>query len=457
MENVIPLNGRIAIVDNNVDQALPLMSVLSRHNIPYVFYKGDDVKFLPENPENDIRILFLDLNLISERIEKEKDIRSVLYSVIKRIISPQNHPYVLILWSRQESEYSNVLEELFSNELKNCSPIIVANYIKSDFFPNFSQELDESVDDEKILIELKRILNTLPAYSYLMQWENHVHNSADSTIKNIFHDFCPQDGWHDNASYILDLFAHSYLDKHHGDASLEEKVKASLLFLNDVNYDTLELAIVNNNIEDAVKLEYKECFKQTNNIHSRINGYILMSKSQIIINQPGCIFTGSDSSVECVQCAKEILNNSLKTEDIRAQIGEKFYSNPQEAKKQYDFLMKERRNTIFQTLLACGVVVTPACDYAQKKAKYDRIIMGIIIDSCYKDFIDTKSEAIYVSPSFYDGTRERIMVLNYRYFMTQELSKVNGATPLFRVRNSILAEIQSKLARHISRQGVMTL
>ena len=42
MENLIPLNGRIAIVDDDEKQAMPLMRVLSRNNIPYTFYKGND-------------------------------------------------------------------------------------------------------------------------------------------------------------------------------------------------------------------------------------------------------------------------------------------------------------------------------------------------------------------------------------------------------------------------------
>ena len=58
MENIIPLNGRIAIVDDQIEQALPLMRVFAKNNIPYVFYKGTDFDYLPEKPENDIRILF---------------------------------------------------------------------------------------------------------------------------------------------------------------------------------------------------------------------------------------------------------------------------------------------------------------------------------------------------------------------------------------------------------------
>ena len=83
--------------------------------------------------------------------------------------------------------------------------------------------------------------------------------------------------------------------------------------------------------------------------------------------------------------------------------------------------------------------------------------MGLIIDSCYKELIDTKSEAIYVSPAFDEGSHERVLILNYRYFLTQDLRKVNGIKQLYRIRNSALSEIQSKLARHISRQGIMNL
>ena len=114
MENMIPLNGRIAIVDDQIEQALPLMRVFAKNNIPYVFYEGSNPEYLPEQPENDIRILFLDLNLLDGRDNQPKDIRSALFATIRRIISPKNYPYVLILWSRQEKEYRNLLEELFS-------------------------------------------------------------------------------------------------------------------------------------------------------------------------------------------------------------------------------------------------------------------------------------------------------------------------------------------------------
>lgn len=458
MENMIPLNGRIAIVDDQIEQALPLMRVFAKNNIPYVFYKGTAPEFLPERPENDIRILFLDLNLLDGRDYQPKDIRSTLFATISHIISPNNYPYLLILWSRQEKEYRGILEDLFAEELRQCAPIAILNWIKSDFFPNFTDTNENKENEYIILDELKKTLSTLPAYSYLMQWENCIHNSADETIQNIFHESHSLDNWDNNVNCTMDMFAKSYLDKHYKGASIEEKAKASLFFLNDVFYDTLESTIENNKIENAVNLEYEVSTEQKNAIPAKINGYLFISKSQTQINQPGCVFTATDDNSECVKCAKEILHNCLKNDDIHSQVRELVgNTKSNEAKKLYGELLDARKSSIYPTLLPCGVVVTPACDYAQKKTRYDRVVMGIIIDSSHRIHIDTKSEAIYVSPVFNDGSNERILVLNFRYFITQNLSNTNRERILYRVRNSILSEIQSKLARHINRQGIMSL
>lgn len=458
MENVIPINGRIAIVDDVANQALPLMQILSKNNIPYTFYDGNDSDSFPEKPENDIRILFLDLNLLGGKVQKPIEIRSSLINTLKHLLSPENYPYILVLWSRQEHEYKEVVEDIFQKELKDRAPIAIKPYVKSNFFPNFADEADTSVDKQILLEELKRILAELPAYSYLLQWENFVHSSADVILQDVFHDFHSQENWDNNANCILDLFAHSYLEKHYKNASLEEKAKASLLFLNDVFYDTLESTTIGNKIENAVELQYAVDTAQKDGIRSKINYNLLMSKSQASVKQPGSVFTGSSDKVECVKCSHSIINDSLNTEDLREQVKEQFQNVQQkEAKDFYNQLLKERRDSIYSTMTPCGIVVTPACDYAQNKAKYDRVIMGVIIDSCFKQFIDTKSEAIYISPSFNDGSQERILVLNYRYFLTQELVDGGDVKPLFRVRNSMLAEIQSKLARHINRQGIMNL
>lgn len=431
MENLIPLNGRIAIVDDQIKQALPLMRIFAKNNIPYVYYEGTNPDYFPEKPENDIRILFLDLNLLGGRDNHPKDIRSSLYSVIKRIISPDNYPYVLVLWSRQEKEYKEMLEELFQNGLKGCAPIVILEWIKSEFFPDFSDE-EANIDEEyKIIDELKKVIAGLPAYSYLMQWENCVHNAADETIQEIFHDFHSQDDWTNNANCVLNMFARSYLEQHYYDATPEVRAKASLMFLDDVYYDTLESNTSTIVINVTTELQSNANGEHERDMAAKINQSLLFSKQIESIHQPGFIFN-SVLNAEEMSFFHNLIDNCL-------------CSLPHKIKKE----------DIYQEAIPCAVIVTPACDYAQNKSVNDRIVKGVIVDSKYQKFID-KSEAIYISPKFIYESKQRILVLNFRYFITATLGESNIKS-IYRLRNSVLAEVQSKLARHINRQGIMNL
>ncbi|WP_313240697.1 hypothetical protein [Sphingobacterium multivorum] len=122
-------------------------------------------------------------------------------------------------------------------------------------------------------------------------------------------------------------------------------------------------------------------------------------------------------------------------------------------------LASEKRKEMRENWEKIYVVVTPLCDKVQNKQKNVRVIKGFIIDKKYKEYIDNKSEAIYISPSFYDSELKvsRIIVLNFRYFFTfsGDLSKIKGLTPKMRLRNEVISEIQSKIARHVSRQGIL--
>lgn len=438
MENIIPINGRIAIVDDSVEQALPLMTTLSKNNIPYTYYKGNDSESFPETPENDIRILFLDLNLLGDKFQKSKEIRSSLINTLRHLLSPENYPYVLILWSRQEHEYKDVLEDIFRKELKDRAPIAIKSYVKSDFFPNFAEEVDDSKDKRIILDELKRILAELPAYSYLLQWENQVHNSADETIGSIFRDFHSCENWNENANCILEMLAKSYLEQSYENVTLEAKTKASLLLLNDVLYDYLENGVNKNLFGSTEELTHSIPDKEADTIAYKINHRLLLSNVIDDMKQPGCAFKYF-SSKKYKAHFEEILNDSCTCSD------------------------DEKKNMI-DTMIPCEVIVTPACDYAQKKCKTNRLVQGLLIESKHVigkkkkiKNIDNRTDAIYISPVFEYKNRHYVLILNFRYFITDDMDTNKKSYPLFRLRTPMLSEIQSRLARHINRQGIMNL
>lgn len=446
MENLIPINGRIAIVDDNINQALPLLRVFSKNNIPYTYYKGNDLDYLPEQPENDIRILFLDLNLIGDRALQAKDVKSVLHSVLRTIISPQNYPYVVIVWSLQEKEYLTALESLFQNELKECAPIALIEWIKSEYF-NPTEDTIPNADDTKIITSLKDILRGLHAYSYLLQWENCVHNSADATVQSIFHESHVIEDWTKQADYIFELFSRSFLEKRYNEAGDSLITRSSLLFLNDIFNDTLEQCIWNLDIENARKLESNiSADEKKDDIKTKVNKHLLLSTQYVSSQQPGCVLVCNDEPN--IRLSKELLNDSTS----RASFYTKDKGNNVLNKE-----MKEWRDTVYKKMLPCVVVVTPACDHAQNKAKNIRLVRGIIVKDCHREHFDRQSEAIYISPSFNYENNNCILVLNFRYFFTCQNKEIKDVSVIFRLRSAVLSEIQSKLARHISRQGIMNL
>lgn len=437
MENIIPTNGRIAIVDDSFKQALPLMRILSKNNIPYTYYQGNRLECLPDTPENDIRILFLDLNLLEGRNQTPKDVRSILVPVLKRLLSPENYPYVLILWSRQEREYSDTIKDVFDHDLKDRAPIVIKPYVKSDFFPDFAEEEDETKDEQIILDELIKILKELPAYSYLLQWENQVHNSADETIGNIFRDFHSCENWNENANCILEMLAKSYLEQSYENVTLETKTKASLLLLNGVLYDCLENRVNNNLFGSTEELTHNISDEEADTIAYKINHRLLLSNVIENIKQPGCAFKYF-SSKKYKARFEEILNDCCSCSD-------------------------DVKKAMIKTMIPCEVVVTPACDFAQNKSKTNRIVQGILIESKHViknkkiKNISTNSDAIYISPVFEYSNKYYVLILNFRYFITDNMDTDKKKYPLFKLRGPMLAEIQSKLARHINRQGIMNL
>ncbi|MBR5434853.1 MAG: hypothetical protein IK117_10510, partial [Bacteroidales bacterium] len=399
MENMIPLNGRIAIVDDKIEQALPLMRIFSKNNIPYTFYDGNDSDSFPEKPENDIRILFLDLNLLGGKVQRPKEIRSSLINTLRHLLSPENYPYILILWSRQESEYKEVVEDIFKNELKDRAPITIKPYVKSVFFPNFADDIDNTQDKQIILDEFKKILAELPAYSYLLQWENQVHNSADETIGDVFRDYHSCENWKGNANCILEMLAKSYLEQSYENVTLETKTKASMLLLNDVLYDCLENRINNNLFGSTEELTHSISDKEAENVAYKINHRLLLSNVFDDIKQPGCVFKYF-SSKKYKAHFEEILNDSCTCSD------------------------NVKKNMI-ATMIPCEVVVTPACDYAQKKNKTNRLVQGLLIESKHVignnnkiKNIDNRTDAIYISPVFEYKNKYYVLVLNFRYFVT---------------------------------------
>ena len=450
MNNIIPITGRIAIIDDEITEAKPLMRIFSQNGIPYIYINGEE-DFFPKQPDNDIRILFLDINLLGQSPTDDKNIKSKLVSVIRRVISPNNYPYILIYWSLQEHQYDSLIRETFETVLTDRRPISVHRFIKSDFFSSPGGE--ELYTDKDIISELGKIIQDNSPYDYLMQWENIAHTSSDVILKEILPNSTPND-WKTRTQYIINSLGRSYLGQHYTESAYDERIKASFMALNNIYNDSLENSISSCQINSNSNPEVKMLPSSTDDMLATINRRLLIFDHPHNICEPGVVFQYKDVAKGCFE---DLLHKILSLFIIRQEIKNEQPTIEESVLKKETFSkIKSIKQEIEKTWVKIGIVVTPSCDYAQKKKVIDRVIHGVLIESKYKDYINT-GDAFFTSPTFRHNDLNYVFVINFNYFITEDLKNSSNIDLLFKLRRPGLAEIQSKLARHISRQGIMNL
>lgn len=451
----LPLNGRVAIIDDQISQAEPLMKIFSQKQIPFTYFSGE-VVFLPEegNNSNDIRVLFLDINLIDNTERSDKELKAKLVPVLNRVISANNYPYVIIYWSRHE-RHKSLIDDIFAKDLSDRKPIGFLSAIKSDFFNlegNTTEEFDIKI--ASLFNSINDLIEKSPAYSYLLHWENQVHSSTDKVLQEVFSSYDQFKDWTNNANYILEKLGSAYLGKHYNDCSPEDRIKASFISFNSVFKDTLEHNVYISDISNVQNLSYDiaKVESKVNSINEKLN----LSKDVNNISESGNIIVLENADEKffgalLIKLLSKIqLSNYLKLKQKEI--------NEVELKSLANKELKKIKDEIKANWIKIAMVVTPICDYVQKSNKiYDRIVKGLLIPAQYKTFIDEKSEAVYVLPiTINHSDNEYILILDFRYFSTTDLD-AEKATAIFRLRQELLAEVQSRLARHISRQGILFL
>lgn len=430
-----PINGRIAIIDDQVNQALPLINILSKNRVPFAYYSGD-VSFLPEADQvhNDIRILFLDINLIDNTERSDKELKAQLIPVLRRVITPDNYPYVVIYWSRHEDHKNLVEQDIFNAELSDRKPIAFLSAVKSDFINLDGTYTDEFEDRiQKLFSSVDAKIAENPSYSYLMNWENTVHYSSDSTLERIFQPFHKHENWSEHANYLVKKLGEAYSGEEIFDKlELQEKVKSFYSTLNLSFIDTLENIISLRPIPNASKFPTKFISKNVESVYS-INSKLLISKDLEALSYPGTVYK---------------ITSPISKNDFEKIFGA--LSND---------TGKRNKEVVLKSAIDVWVNVTPLCDAVQKKVVQHRLVKGILIE-CFKNWEKSfnTNEAIFISAPFsYDG-KNYLLFLDFRHFFTlSSFGKSKFREPIFRIRQQLLAEIQSKLSRHINRQGILAL
>ncbi len=150
---ILPENGSIVIIDDKINQALPLINALSGSGLSTTFYTGKE-ECLPKTHLEGTRLVIADLQLI----DTDNDAHTIatrLVQILQKIIPLKNGPYILLIWSLKESFYADEVKREVSKKENNVVPILIVELEKSKCIEQVTKDDKLTEFREKVMEQLK--------------------------------------------------------------------------------------------------------------------------------------------------------------------------------------------------------------------------------------------------------------------------------------------------------------
>ncbi len=417
----IPESGRVVVIDDKDDEALPLVKVLAKKGIPILYYTGLKQEELPTKPIAGVRIIFLDVVLGTDG-QSDKTKVSTAVGVINRIIGPGvSGPYILIVWTKHTE-----LKAGIKNALAKNAPLFLLDLRKNECkYKRGGYNLN------RIESRLKNELDKAGAFHLFVLWENIVHKSAGGIVDD-FSSFYPSDmNWNKNMFMVSRELAKAYAGERLQPGNINEISKNSLLTFNMAFIDNLESAIKNFQYTGKNKSS-RIRGKPDADIVSKINSRLLMAEVEDDDSiKPGNIYEGR------INNRKPALIQDVFDGDLR----------------QY-----HDKDGLIDSVEDVFLEVSSVCDYTCKKMRVYRFMPGLMWPSEYSKKIKRKTDYLYISPLVNIKNKKYRLVFDIRCLTTLPLNTKKSSKKLLgRIRHELLVDIQSYISRHVNRPGVVSV
>ena len=432
----LPNSGRIVVIDDKYNEALPLLSALGRVSVPYIYYDGS-MKNLPPpgKPPGGIRFVFLDIELEGMAGQPDKTKASGIMAILKRIISDSNGPYAIVFWTQHHGTIDLVKENCTA--LKTA-PVAWIDMEKYRWVKKGNKEIDKVPDileyEENVIEQITETLNeklkSVEAFNLYTEWEKILHSSSSQFIADFAFLVPPGDKWSRDTSFLFHKLYKTFVEKNVSDDQTEQ-FRCACHLMNRSFLDTLENKTSTElRIPEGFELKQGSISEET---IARLNTSLFTGTNILERPSTGDIYPVTNKSL------LESLKNSIFKPDMSPD----------------------------QTKLCCAII-TPECDLAQpekiisvkalsgEKFRMHRVVYAVYFPTSEKSkILNSKikwNEACFgVGPLWYNKKRFKILI----HFSTLAFLSENKfrKKPLFRIKRDILFDLQSKAANHVNRLG----
>lgn len=283
---MLPKNGSVVILDDKINQALPVIKALSKNGVSTSFYTGvkDD---LPANPLQSIRLVIADLQL-AEADNDQHTIATRLVHILKKIIAPNNGPYILLIWSLKKHLYGEEVKKEISKKENAIVPICIVELAKAkciekkignndklnDFRKSVLKELGNSPIEEENLQFVKESINRnwiideeaeydikanaieiikdnieeqlkmAGVFHLFVIWENLLRRAGSKTVHDISTTIDTNDLWENNMRNVFNRLGQARIGKNNLDKELFLKEALTTLsgsFSEEIEYEIRKL------------------------------------------------------------------------------------------------------------------------------------------------------------------------------------------------------------------------
>ena len=472
---LFPRCGKVLVIDDQFEEAVPLLNLLGKKGVSTMYYSGNSSE-LPESPFNEIRLVFCDLKFYVAT--DSKSVVSNVFSILKSLISEENGPYILLVWSAHGTDYLDELQKTL--ETTKIKPEFILQLDKGEFFSlkdngEYFDKMIKSVSDlnldptdeeqvkklirektyplrnskreplpdalENIETKLAEELKKANLFHLFVLWENTIAMSAIETVNSIYEAIPDKIPAKHKLRAMLFYLAHYRLEKQLEDADEEVKFQAAMDALNEL-FSYFYSEKVHTLSIDQIELDKIQNLQEIRDLSdAKFNQWKMLSFGNKG-HHPGNIYRDTK---KCFQFHGLVAADAFKKETA----------------EKYCTIIKELEdNTNIEYIL---VDLSSECDIAQKKIFVSRVVPGIMIPTEDMDryLIEKKirpqsGEPDYIfslSPVEFDN-KSWYIAFNVNQMFALQMDKLVDENLMCSLTGSYITSLKQRSASCVSKQGI---
>jgi len=447
---------RVAVIDDDPDEGLKLIRVLSKFGIGSLYFTGDREQ-LPEAPIQGIRLVFLDLRLMSGPSSDAKHYLPQTLAVLTSIVGGKCDTTGIVYWTKLEYDIS-AFEKYLKETMPDLSPTFLLP-IKGK--ASFLEQADSAKTAQQLYAKITNALAPRFGHRLLWDWEQASHDATSETTRVL----CSMAETMDTSASsgdegllrLLAALAIAVAGKSQAAADAVRHASSGIL---SVHADCLDRLGQGGNATGDHVDELTQRLVTPRRIPvaegARVNGILLTSPAPKADGfHPGNIYIETGW--------KKVGRRGfpfLMTDEQRCSFVREVWP------KLPDAACAARA----QAALPCLLEISPTCDHAAGKARAARLLGGMLVPSAGtrkgNDTLavpeesrmfarDTEFFSVGNTPLNVAGDYR--LVCNARFLLSEDPSRMNRHLPLVRLRHEITADIRSWAAAHAARPGYVSV